>query len=164
MWSKVRLTWYEHFQMATSIYNSCLLSFEMDTSFTNTNNPISACPSGRQSSSMVLSGSMCARHGLLNARLFPSCRRIPLHCSWQETNLFMHPAFGFEIFREISFPMIFFQKIKLERQYLKNFFKFYWRTVGYNIASISVVQQSDSVVHIFYYIFFSILVYHRYWI
>ena len=74
MWNKVQLTWFEHSQMAVSIHSCRHLSILTDTNFTNTNSPISGCLSGRQSSSMALSASTCARHGLLNAQLFPSCR------------------------------------------------------------------------------------------
>lgn len=70
----VKLTWYQHSQAALSTYSCHCLSI-VTISFTNTNNSISGCPTGRQSSSIVLSASTCARHRLLNAQLFPSCRR-----------------------------------------------------------------------------------------
>ena len=49
----------------------------------------------------------------------------------------------------------------ISKTFLKNLF--YSSIVIYSVVLISAVQQSDSVIHIytFFFVFFSIVVYHR---
>ena len=41
------------------------------------------------------------------------------------------------------------------------FFNFYWRIVANNVVLVSAAEQRDSIIHIYIFIFFSIMVYHR---
>lgn len=117
-WSKVRLIWYEHSQMAIFIHSSYLLSIVIDTNFLNTNNPMSGCPSGRQSSSTVLSGSTCARHGLLTAQLFPSCRKTSTPLLLTRDKSIYVSLFWLWNSERSFFLFFFFFKIVLRRQYV----------------------------------------------
>lgn len=117
MWNKVQLAWHEHSQVAVSTHSCCHLSIVTNASFTNTSNPISGCPSGRQSSSMVVSASASARHGLLNAQLFRSCRRTSPPLLLTRDKSVCVCCFWFWN-AERSLFLCYFEKITLWKQYL----------------------------------------------